>query len=102
MFSFIVTSCNLHLGSICITDPVSTCNYLSVSVLAVEKIHVKVLQSVSVLKTFGCVENTCLQLNSSASRIGANDSLRIRHICSCTSVTWTNYQRISLTAGQLQ
>ena len=58
MFSFIVTSCNLHLGSICITDPVSTCNYLSVSVLAVEKImyqHVKVLQSVSVLKTFGCV-----------------------------------------------
>ena len=47
-----------YRSSICITDPVSTCNYLSVSVLAVEKImyqHVKVLQSVSVLKTFGCV-----------------------------------------------
>ena len=51
---------------ICITDPVSTCNYLSVSVLAVEKIlyqHVKVLQSVSVLKTFGCVN---IELNTNS------------------------------------
>ena len=55
-----------YRSSICITDPVSTCNYLSVSVLAVEKImyqHVKVLQSVSVLKTFGCVPKSLVTPN---------------------------------------
>ena len=32
----------------------------------------------------------------SSSRIGANDScVYARHICSCTSVTWTNYERNS-------
>ena len=35
----------------------------------------------------------------SCDHIGANDScVFARHICSCTSVTWTNYERNSLTA----